>query len=407
QGDSKKAMALLELNESIVLESIPVSSLLCDLYLASNKVFKCNNLVEELKQEYGANHTVILLEAKLLVRRDRVDEALALLSNSNLDTNAEDVLLFKATLEANNQRYADALVSANTLVELQPDNLKYQNLHADLNIRLGNFQQATTALNNVLLADPENIAALMNLSRVQFAQQALPESRQTIEKVIALQGTNIPALVLHAQILIKQQKLEEATETLLTAKAAAPNKAAPHELLANIYRKQQKYAIALTEVNALLKIDRLNSAYIFEKANLLIALNEPQQAKSQLDILFGQWSDNAARLVELSQAQRQAKDVNGAKLSLQRATSIAPQYALAKLEYGQLLISQGSLPEAKALIESMQKDFSNNPNVYVLQGNYFKAVQDIDSAYNAYSHAVTLKPDFTLPLIELYQIASQ
>ena len=178
-------------------------------------------------------------------------------------------------------------------------------------------------------------------------------------------------------------------------------------MLANIYRKQQKYAIALTEVNALLKIDRLNSAYIFEKANLLIALNEPQQAKSQLDILFGQWSDNAARLVELSQAQRQAKDVNGAKLSLQRATSIAPQYALAKLEYGQLLISQGSLPEAKALIESMQKDFSNNPNVYVLQGNYFKAVQDIDSAYNAYSHAVTLKPDFTLPLIELYQIASQ
>ncbi|MBJ2134827.1 PEP-CTERM system TPR-repeat protein PrsT [Paraglaciecola chathamensis] len=407
QGDSKKAMALLELNESIVLESIPVSSLLCDLYLASNKVFKCNNLIEELKQEYGANHTVILLEAKLLVRRDRVDEALALLSNSNLDTNAEDVLLFKATLEANNQRYADALVSANTLVELQPDNLKYQNLHADLNIRLGNFQQATTALNNVLLADPLNVAALMNLSRVQFAQQALPESRQTIEKVIAQQGTNIPALVLHAQILIKQQKLEEAIETLLMAKAAAPNKAAPHELLANIYRQQQKYAIALTEVNALLKIDRLNSAYIFEKANLLIALNEPQQAKSQLDILFGQWSDNAARLVELSQVQRQAKDVNGAKLSLQRATSIAPQYALAKLEYGQLLISQGSLPEAKALIESMQKDFSNNPNVYVLQGNYFKAVQDIDSAYNAYSQAVTLKPDFTLPLIELYQIASQ
>ena len=168
QGDSKKAMALLELNESIVLESIPVSSLLCDLYLASNKVFKCNNLVEELKQEYGANHTVILLEAKLLVRRDRVDDALALLRNSNLDTNAEDVLLFKATLEANNQRYADALVSANTLIELQPDNLKYQNLHADLNIRLGNFQQATTSLNNVLLADPENIAALMNLSLIHI-----------------------------------------------------------------------------------------------------------------------------------------------------------------------------------------------------------------------------------------------
>ncbi|WP_040515699.1 XrtA/PEP-CTERM system TPR-repeat protein PrsT [Paraglaciecola polaris] len=407
QGDSKKAMELLELNESIVLNSIPVSSLLCDLYLASNKVFKCNSLVEELKQEHDINHTVILLEAKLLVRRDKIDEALALLNNSNIDTSAEDVLLFKATLEANNQRYAEALLSANKLIELQSDNLNYQNLHADLNIRLGNYQQATTSLNSVLSKDPENIAALMNLSRVQFTQNLLPESHQTIDKVVALQPTNITALVLRAQILVKQQSLDSAIESLLTAKAVDPNKAAPHELLANIYRQQQKYSVALTEMNALLKIDRLNSAYIFEKANLLIALDEPQKARSQLDIIFGQWSGDAPRLVELSRSQLQAKDINGAKLSLERASTIAPQYALAKLEYGQLLIRQGSLPEAKTVIDNMQKDFANNPNVYVLQGSYFTAINNIDRAYSAYFESVTLKPDFTLPLIELYKIASQ
>ncbi len=407
QGDAKKAMELLELNERIVLSSVPVSSLLCDLYLASNKVFKCDSLVEELKQVHNSNHTIILLEAKLLVRRDKVDDALALLSNSLLDANAQDVLLFKATLEANNQRYEDALLSANKLIELAPENVNYKNLHADLHIRSGHFARATASLNEVLATDPSNIAALMNLSRVQFAQQALSESRQTIEKVITIQPTNISALVLRAQILVKQGNLDDAIEALLTAKAAAPNKAAPHELLANIYRVQQKYAIALAEINALLKIDRLNSAYIFEKANLLIALDEPQKAKNQLDVLSAQWSDDAPQLVELSRGQLQANDINGAKSSLERASVIAPQYALAKLEYGQLLISQGSLPEAKALIDSMQKNFSNNPNVYVLQGNYFKAIDDIDSAYNAYFQAVTLKPDFTLPLIELYQIASQ
>ena len=407
QGDAKKAMELLELNERIVLSSVPVSSLLCDLYLASNKVFKCDSLVEELKQVHNSNHTIILLEAKLLVRRDKVDDALALLSNSLLDANAQDVLLFKATLEANNQRYEDALLSANKLIELAPENVNYKNLHADLHIRSGHFAQATASLNEVLAIDPSNIAALMNLSRVQFAQQALSESRQTIEKVITIRPTNISALVLRAQILVKQGNLDDAIEALLTAKAAAPNKAAPHELLANIYRVQQKYAIALAEINALLKIDRLNSAYIFEKANLLIALDEPQKAKNQLDVLSAQWSDDAPQLVELSRVQLQANDINGAKSSLERASVIAPQYALAKLEYGQLLISQGSLPEAKALIDSMQKDFSNNPNVYVLRGNYFKAINDINSAYNAYFQAVTLKPDFTLPLIELYQIASQ
>ena len=406
QGNAKKAMELLELNERIVLSSVPVSSLLCDLYLASNKVFKCDSLVEELKKVHNSNHTIILLEAKLLVRRDKVDDALALLSNSLLDANAQDVLLFKATLEANNQRYEDALLSANKLIELAPENVNYKNLHADLHIRLGHFAQAKSSLSEVLATDPNNIAALMNLSRVQFAQQALSESRQTIEKVITIQPTNISALVLRAQILVKQGNLDDAIEALLTAKAAAPNKAAPHELLANIYRVQQKYAIALAEINALLKIDRLNSAYIFEKANLLIALDEPQKAKNQLDILSAQWSDDASQLVELSRVQLQANDINGAKSSLERASAIAPQYVLAKLEYGQLLINQGNLTDAKYVIDNMQKNFIDNPNVHVLQGNYFKALNDDDQAYNAYFEAVTLNPNFTLPLIELYQIAS-
>lgn len=406
QGDAKKAMELLELNERIVLSSVPVSSLLCDLYLASNKVFKCDSLVEELKQVHDSNHTIILLEAKLLVRRDKIDDALALLGNSLLDANAQDVLLFKATLEANNQRYEDALLSANKLIELAPENVDYKNLHADLHIRLGHFAQAKSSLNKVLATDPNNIAALMNLSRVQFAQQALSESRQTIEKVITIQPTNISALVLRAQILVKQGNLDDAIEALLTAKASAPNKVAPHELLANIYRVQQKYAIALDEINALLKIERLNSAYIFEKANLLIALDEPQKAKNQLDILSAQWSDDASQLVELSRVQLQANDINGAKSSLERASVIAPQYALAKLEYGQLLINQGNLTDAKYVIDNMQNSFTNNPNVYVLQGNYFKALNDDDQAYSAYFEAVTLNPNFTLPLIELYQIAS-
>jgi putative PEP-CTERM system TPR-repeat lipoprotein len=407
QGDSKKAMELLELNENIVLGSIPVSSLLCDLYLASNKVFKCNSLLEELKKDHSLNHSIILLEAKLLVRRDRTDEALALLKNKNLDTNAEDVLLFKTTLEANSQRYADALISANKLIQLQPQNLNYQNLQADLNIRVGNFSQATSLLNEILSKDPENIAALINLSRVQFSQRELSQSRNTIEKVIALQGTNISALMLHAQILLKQENLDGAIETLLTAKAIASNEAGPHELLANIYRQQKKYSIALNEINALLKIDRLNSAYLFEKATLLIALDEPKEAKSQLDILFGQWSDDEKRLVELSQTQIQANDISGAKLSLERAAAIAPEYMLAKLEYGRLLISLGDLTQAKSLIDSMQNDFTNNANVYVLKGNYFKAMKNIDGAFAAYFEAIKLKPDFTLPLIELYQIASQ
>ena len=407
QGYPKKAVKLLELNESSVLKSIPVSSLLCDLYLASNKVFKCNSIVEDLKKTDGDNHSVILLEAKLLVRRDKAKQAIALLNDSNLDTNAEDVLLFKASLEANEQRYNEALQSANKLTLLQPDNYHYANLSADLNIRLGNLKDAETTLHKILFKDADNIAALMNLTRVEFAQNKLSASLTSIEKVIALAPTNTAALILHAQILVKQNELDSAIESLLTAKALAPNSAGPHELLVNIYRQQQKYPIALNEINALLKINRFNSAYLFEKANLLLVLDEPKKAKTQLDILFGQWSDNAAQLVELSRSQLQANDITGAQISLERAIDIAPDYALAKLEYGQLLLTQNRLSEVEALIANMQKAFTDNPNVFLLQGHYFKALGDTQQTYQAYTRALALDPNFTLPLIELYQLASQ
>ena len=406
QGAPKKAMEVLELNESVVLKSIPVSSLLCDLYLASNKVFKCNSIVEELKKNNGNNHAVILLEAKLLVRRDKVDQALTLLSDSNLDTNAEDVLLFKATLEADEERFDAAIQSTKKLVALQPENINYANLNADLHIRSGDMVKDETLLKEILANDPNSIGGLLNLTRVQFAQKKLDMARASIEKVIALEPTNLAALMLDAQILVTLNENEAAIERLLTAKALAPNDPSPHELLANIYRQQKDYAVALNEVNALLKGNRFNSAYIFEKANLLIALNEPEKAKTQMDILFGQWSDDAKRLVELSRSQLQAKDTKAARISLERAADIAPNYALAKLEYGQLLLSQKKLSDVKILLTDMQKTFPNNPNVFLLQGHYFKAQGDIEQAYLAYVHALSLEPEFTLPLIELYQIAS-
>ena len=266
--------------------------------------------------------------------------------------------------------------------------------------------KAETLLKEILANDPNSIGGLLNLTRVQFAQKKLDMARASIEKVIALEPTNLAALMLDAQILVTLNENEAAIERLLTAKALAPNDPSPHELLANIYRQQKDYAVALNEVNALLKGNRFNSAYIFEKANLLIALNEPEKAKTQMDILFGQWSDDAKRLVELSRSQLQAKDTKAARISLERAADIAPNYALAKLEYGQLLLSQKKLSDVKILLTDMQKTFPNNPNVFLLQGHYFKAQGDIEQAYLAYVHALSLEPEFTLPLIELYQIAS-
>lgn len=405
--EPKKAVEVLELNESVVIQNVQVSSLLCDLYLASNKAFKCDSMVEQLKEIHGDSHTLLLLEAKLLARRGRTEEALDLLEDPNVQADSEDVLLFKTGLLANANRYQNALLPANRLLSLQPENPAFANLNADLYIRTNDLTSAEELVAAILLKEPNNLAALINQSRIRFAQGKLTGSRASIEKVLRQQPDNITALILDAQILVAQNELDEAVEGLLAAKALTHESPQPLELLANIYQRQKRYNIALSEVESLLKIDRLNSAYIFDKAILLLALGEHAKAKSQLNVLFAQWLHEPQKLVELSGYQIQANDLAGAELSLLQARTIAPKYLVAQLQYIQVLLQQAKYGDVSTELDILQQTYPQNPNLTLLRGHYFKALRQPENAYQAYAKTLSLSPDYTLAIIELYQLASQ
>jgi putative PEP-CTERM system TPR-repeat lipoprotein len=403
----KAATQLLERHESLILDNIQIASLSCDLYLSSNKIFKCDSLVQQLKQRHGDAEYITLLEAKLLNRRNRPKEALSILQTKLVNNKSTDTILFRIALLANLGRYEESLKDAQTLLTNTPENLAYLNLNIDLFIRLEDFEQANVLLKKVLQQDPDNVAGLIHQSRIRFAFADLQGAGASIQKVLGMDKANFSALLLSGQILVKQNKLDDAINQLIGAKTVDANSTSPRELLVSIYKQQDKLDLAISELNQLIKIRSSEFEYIHEKAKIYLTLNQTDKAKSQLDLLFFQWIEQPGKLVQLSRLQMINNDVLGAETSLKTALQKAPNFLIANLEYVELLLAKNAFAEADEYIKKMQLSFPDNPNVNLVKGHYFKEIGEVESAYLHYYKAHSLSNNFTVALIELYKLASQ
>ncbi|MEP0354513.1 tetratricopeptide repeat protein [Paraglaciecola sp.] len=406
-NDAKEAIQLLERHEAIILENTQIASLSCDLYLSNNNLFKCDSLVQQLKQKYGETQFILLLEAKLLARRQRPLDALNILNMKMVNNDSPDTLIFKTSLLASIGKYEEALENAKILLASSPDNLTYLNLNIDLLIRLENFQKANVLLEKVQQQAPLNIAGLVHDSRIRFSMKDLQGASDSIQKALSQDKGNFTALLLNAQILIKQNKLDDAINQLIDAKIVDSSNVSPRELLVSVYRQQNKPELAIKELDQLLKLRRLESEYIYQKARLYLSLNQTTNAEEALNTLFSQWTNQPDKLVLLSQLQIKNRDTEAAKLSLKKALQQNSKYLIAQLEYIKLLLSTKEFSEANTRINEMQTAYPDNANVYLIKGHYYTAIGKSKSAYTQYNKAFTLSNNFTAALIELYKLATK
>ncbi|MBL4630509.1 MAG: tetratricopeptide repeat protein, partial [Paraglaciecola sp.] len=107
-NQTNEATQLLELHENLILDNIQIATLACELYLTSNNVFKCDSLVQQLKLEHGETEHILILEAKLLNRRKRPQDALNILQTKLAKSKNHDTILFRTSLLANLGRYKES-----------------------------------------------------------------------------------------------------------------------------------------------------------------------------------------------------------------------------------------------------------------------------------------------------------
>ena len=406
-GYYKDAITALEKHIDVVIKNPDVAVLTCELYISIRRNFKCERMLPELEKAYPDNTKVKLIHAKLLMSKFQYQAASDYLQ-ANLSNNKEEpVAELKAILFGQIGDFNNAFIQASYLTEKWPDNLAYQIIRADIAVRLGRNEEATEIVNKALRLEPNHLGARVVKARIAFQQDKRTVAIELLESVVKEKRDSLSALLLLGQIYTLEGQFDLAVDRLLIAKALNASSPEPRELLVSIYRQTGDLKNAISEINQLLNLDRLNSEYMLQKADVLIEMRNYADAASQLNVVYATWSDQAFDLLRLSKIQRTALDYPGAERSIKRAIELKPKWEQAHAEYINFLVEQSRLESAKEELASYQKTFGSNANYLMLRGDLAFAQNEVEGAFSYYLKSHQAMTSFNMPLLKLYVLAQQ
>jgi putative PEP-CTERM system TPR-repeat lipoprotein len=405
-GQNEAAMHLLDRNEEKLYENLPIALKLAQLYLSNGKDFKADYLLTKLRELYPDSIQVILLSSKALVARDKTDLAIQLIENSSTAfPNNSTLLLARGFLYIQKGRFAEALKAAEVLVKADSRNVDHWNLQAAALLKLQRYDEAQTAIDNILAIAPQHFAGRFNLATLFKNTNRLTEAKTLFAALVKENPQNNASVFQLALIESQTNELSSAINRLENLTLLDTKNRQAYLLLLDLYNNNQQPDKALRLVNKLVKDFPVDPEFALKKAQLLIANNQFTEAKIQLGKLYNLWLDNPQKLYTVSSMQQQVEDYDGATNTLKRALGYLPQHLLLNLEYARLNLQLDEITKAQEIAESMQKYYGDQASISLLIGDIYLAKDQLPNAYANYSKATKLDPSYQMPLVRMYELA--
>jgi putative PEP-CTERM system TPR-repeat lipoprotein len=406
-NETKTALKLMETHYDAVKENLSLSMTLCDLYLKTYKIYKCQSLVSELRPTYPkANRLLDLMEVKTLQARGKYVEALAFFNQHFSDTKGLEIKKTAAILYLQNGQAQKALNTVEELINSEPANIAHMLLKVETLTLMQRYDEALNVNNKVLeikldiLAPKYNQANLHflkadNKSALSYAEILLP----TYSKVFAVQ-------VLIGNIKMALGQLEDAKEHFRTAKFFERENTIPYEKIISIHRQLNDLPSALAELDKLQRTHILEAKYTQIRAEIYLKQNELELAGEQFRQLYSLWSDDKQQLLYLGQQQRIATLYVDSETSLLRALQVSPNYLFAKIELMRLYIQMNNIGKAETIIATLSKKIIDNSNIQMILGDISLAKSQFEKAKHYYHRAIELNNNYHIAIIKAYRLAT-
>ena len=400
----KEALTLLDRRQNMVVSNIPLSVTLCNLYIENNRSFKCDKVLQQAEAIHGKQATFDFVRIQSLMERQRFNDALMIFERTFSEAEDETLILLGIQLKMQTTAYTDALSDINDLYKHSPDITKVKLIEAQALLKSGRAVEAKLLTESVVNSNSFHREGLVLHAEILLELGEYSEAL-TIARDLYEVDASISYSVLLAEALFKAGTPNEAVTVLEDARAVNQGNIAISGLLLDIYLQSEELQKALTEVDNLLKANRLDQKALVAKANILSQLGQFEKAQSALNILYGMWNDNPRLLVRLSQMQISAGDLKGAEKSLSEAENLAPESITIALEKAKLQLKSDQLNGLEKNIKALQLRAPNSADVHILAGNYYKAINEKELAFDAYTQAFKLNPQSSINAAYLYKSA--
>ncbi|WP_189405848.1 XrtA/PEP-CTERM system TPR-repeat protein PrsT [Alteromonas halophila] len=405
-GQDKPALTLLEKHYDALLDDLDAALMLGDLLIRQNRAFKAQTLANDLQQRYPESGQLQLFNIKLMAARGKQQQALDIL-DQNFDSNQDNpgFIFTYAILKLQSGDVDDAIKGANLLIDMFPEKVSVYNLKAGILIRQNKLSEAKALIQQALKIDPTFFPAKFNLAATQSRLGNIEASDLLVEELLTLSPKHMESMMLKAFNLSKRGQTEDAKSVYQEVLTLYPDAAMAREKLASLYVSEGDLDAATYQIDRLLKDDFDNPEYLLMKADFLLRQNKSADAQKTLGIAYNFVQDDAARLVQYSALALRMDNTKSALEALQRAKALRPDDLLLTLQLAKVLIISGNTENAEEILAELKNQGTDDPNLWLTQG-LLRAAQGKDKlAVENYQRALKLDPNFSKPLVELYNYA--
>jgi putative PEP-CTERM system TPR-repeat lipoprotein len=402
----KQALELLSLHEKRLTQTKSYGVILAGLYLQFNQYSKADYLLNDLSQLYPADTSILILQAKLLKGLDRPEDALILLEkthNSN-DVNFQFTL---AIITFDLDLFSKSLNYINATIKLNSVNTAYPLFRARILFKINRMSEAVRIITDLYESQPNDKGVRESYALLKASQGDYKTAKQLFNELVTEypgEGANFLAL---ADIENKLGNGEEAVSILQKLSRTPAFRIKARFKLVELNYQSGRYVAGINQLNAILKIDRLDEKALTLQIEGYIALNQNENAKNKLRLLNGLWQGDPSKLLRLSRLQQKIQEYALAETTLSLALTIAPQAMPIFLDSIKLKIRLGKLDEAATLISQAATITSlDDIRLIIFKGDIKKVSGNVEDAFDFYFKALKQDNTNVVALIKLSQISN-
>ncbi len=391
--DKAKVEETLRQTAEDLPENEDAASLPEQYYLQTHQIDKAQNVYAELSAKYGKSYPIKLAYARvLLAKGDDVKSKSLADELTKSHANDPKVAMLNAALLVRANRTDEAVDTLQKAVKNTPDNVQLRLMLARTSIMKGDKGAAETNFREASRIDPKSVEAQQGLAELANARADWSQLTQVANNVMANRPDYPEAYLWRGAAEANQKDYGKAEADYQTALKLNPNSPLALTQLGELRLRQGHGAEAVPYLERALEKNPNDSHALGLLVSNDLQQKQPEKAAARVREQIGKSPGNSALQSMLAQLQLGGRDFAGARDSAQRAIQLNPADEGALQIYGQ---AQAALGNPDAAIQAWQQWMDKHPKdsgATTMLGSLYEAKGDRTKAMDFYKKSLSIDP---------------
>jgi tetratricopeptide (TPR) repeat protein len=363
RGDFDKALAEYQRGLSISTGNLDIEKRMEELFLISNRTDEASKLDNQLMKQAPKDLIVSVFHGRLLLAQGKKQDAVIVLQNA---------------------------------VKGAPDSAQAHYYLGVAYWQSDSLGQANSEFQEAVKVSPGFPLALRGLAQLNLAQNHPSEAQVYAQELVQKFPVDVNHRLLLGGIYLREGQSRLAEEQFLAASRLAPNQAAVHLDLGQVYSAEKKWPQAEREFETAIQLDPSNPTMLSPYADFLVARRQAPKALALAQHFVDAHPDIAQGHVILGSLQFDSKNTSAAQAEFERAIQIEPKNVQGYLRMGRVYQEEN---QPDAAIGQYQKALDLQPKfapLVTMVGNLYLEKGDLETARKYYERALQADPDFAV-----------